>query len=452
MLQSALDPDKGSQLLEYNLDAFKNSIWENFLGSHVQISKLVEKDGSSKVTNQIVSKLGPVQLLLEHESLYNAWEQSRISVIKDYRGVNADQTMLTESWVCRPPNVLLFNLNRVDYDRTAQKLVKNHRRFEFDKTIYLDMFLNSNKAEALQHKQRLSTMKEDLKLLKDTYRKYSESNAKGTQLDLSISSCVQLLSQFNTDASQCLKQSVDVGGQEFVFQEPSQLDISSIGISKQELEITLKTLRKVKQEAEDQVTRMAQQIEKMEQTLKQPYICTKERPFFLHAIMIHDGVAEQGHYFTYVYDRVKKQWWKLNDHDASMELEEEVFKTAFGDNGTQRSACNIVYMSKHIADQIDKYKKPLYTEGHAELFKIQKKTKQEIQEKNYNFTISQQQFIVSQCVSRINTSFRARLGKLQEEWDALQGIEDMKLHSFYHYLKSIEFGGYAKWMTLNQVF
>jgi hypothetical protein len=59
-MQSALDPDKGTQLLEYNLDAFKNSIWENFLGSHVQMSKLVEKDGSSKVTNQIVSKLGPI--------------------------------------------------------------------------------------------------------------------------------------------------------------------------------------------------------------------------------------------------------------------------------------------------------------------------------------------------------------------------------------------------------
>lgn len=113
--------------------------------------------------------------------------------------------MLTESWVCRPPNVLLFNLNRVDYDRAAQQLVKNHRRFEFDKTIYLDMFLNSNKAKSTEHKQHLNKMKQDLKLLKDTYKKYSESNTQGTQLDLSISSCVQLLSQFNTDNSQCLK-------------------------------------------------------------------------------------------------------------------------------------------------------------------------------------------------------------------------------------------------------
>lgn len=34
-MQSVMDPDKVQQLYNYNLDAFKNSVWENFLGSHV---------------------------------------------------------------------------------------------------------------------------------------------------------------------------------------------------------------------------------------------------------------------------------------------------------------------------------------------------------------------------------------------------------------------------------
>lgn len=33
--QSVADPSRSSQLYNYNLDAFKNSIWENFIGSHV---------------------------------------------------------------------------------------------------------------------------------------------------------------------------------------------------------------------------------------------------------------------------------------------------------------------------------------------------------------------------------------------------------------------------------
>ena len=33
--QSLIDPDKSENLLNYGLDSFKNSIWENFLGSQV---------------------------------------------------------------------------------------------------------------------------------------------------------------------------------------------------------------------------------------------------------------------------------------------------------------------------------------------------------------------------------------------------------------------------------
>jgi hypothetical protein len=183
-----------------------------------------------------------------------------------------------------------------------------------------------------------------------------------------------------------------------------------------------------------------------------PYIITKERPFYLHAIMIHDGVAEQGHYFTYVYDRVKKIWWKLNDHNVSMELEEDVFETAFGDATTHKSACNMIYISKHIADQIDKYKKPLFTEQHASNFKIEMSLKRQIQEGNYTFSFEQQQYIVKQCAININNHFNHKINKLDEKQQSLMGIEEIKLHSFYHYLKLVGFKGFAKWMILNQCF
>jgi ubiquitin carboxyl-terminal hydrolase 25/28 len=77
-----------------------------------------------------------------------------------------------------------------------------------------------------------------------------------------------------------------------------------------------------------------------------------QRPFFLHAIIIHDGLAENGHYYTYVFDRIKKLWWKLNDHRVSIEKEEIVMKEAFGGDG-YKSACNLFYISKLIANQID---------------------------------------------------------------------------------------------------
>jgi len=47
-----------------------------------------------------------------------------------------------ETWICRPPNVMMFQLNRVNYDYNKQKLIKDNGKFHFDKTIYLDEFLN----------------------------------------------------------------------------------------------------------------------------------------------------------------------------------------------------------------------------------------------------------------------------------------------------------------------
>lgn len=50
--QSIMDPDDPKVLMNYDLDQFNNSIWENFLGSQIQISKIVEQDGSKKTVSQ----------------------------------------------------------------------------------------------------------------------------------------------------------------------------------------------------------------------------------------------------------------------------------------------------------------------------------------------------------------------------------------------------------------
>jgi ubiquitin carboxyl-terminal hydrolase 25/28 len=119
----------------------------------------------------------------------------------------------------------------------------------------------------------------------------------------------------------------------------------------------------------------------------------KERPYYLHGIMIHDGLAENGHYYTYLYDRNQKIWWKLDDHRISMESEDVVMKEALGGDG-YKSACNIFYMSKHIADQISNYKKPLYTAEHANSFEINPEIIRQIQQENYQFEVKNQAFVI----------------------------------------------------------
>lgn len=172
-----MDPNKGTQLMNYGIDEFKNSIWENFMGSQVQLSLTVNPDGKEEVTNQNVDKLGPIQLRVEEGNLYQAWENSRVSEIEGYKGEIEGQRKIVETWLCRPPNILLFQLNRVSYDKEKQKLVKDNSRFDFDSTIYLDLFLNQNKERSKAHRQELERLKQSLRSLKaalDTYKAKSD--------------------------------------------------------------------------------------------------------------------------------------------------------------------------------------------------------------------------------------------------------------------------------------
>ena len=69
--------------------------------------------------------------------------------------MNVSQTKtFRETWISEIPKVLLFTISRVNYDINQQKLVKNYKRFEFEKTIYVDRFLieNKNKDEELNQK------------------------------------------------------------------------------------------------------------------------------------------------------------------------------------------------------------------------------------------------------------------------------------------------------------
>ena len=53
-----------------------------------------------------------------------------------------------------------------------------------------------------------------------------------------------------------------------------------------------------------------------------------ERPYYLHGILIHDGLAENGHYYTFIFDRNQNVWFQLNDHKVTIVDEATVMQEA----------------------------------------------------------------------------------------------------------------------------
>jgi uncharacterized UBP type Zn finger protein len=71
------------------------------------------------------------------------------------------------------------------------------------------------------------------------------------------------------------------------------------------------------------------EIEKEILKLSQPVM---KNPYYLHAIMNHEGSSEFGHYYSFIFDRKAKQWYKFNDHKVTKVEEAEVLSESYGDN------------------------------------------------------------------------------------------------------------------------
>lgn len=78
----------------------------------------------------------------------------------------------------------------------------------------------------------------------------------------------------------------------------------------------------------------------------------KKMPYHLHSICVHDGNANSGHYYTFIYDRFNKKWRKFNDIRVTEVSEEEVFKESEGGHSWQ-TAYWVVYVQESIAQVLD---------------------------------------------------------------------------------------------------
>ena len=101
------------------MEDFTNSVHENFFGSHIIVTKLVDKDtGKERILSKHKQTMGPIMLEIENLNLMDAWEDASFNEVEDFKA-GLSETCVNENWIKDPPNVLIFNLNRVKYDTKA---------------------------------------------------------------------------------------------------------------------------------------------------------------------------------------------------------------------------------------------------------------------------------------------------------------------------------------------
>lgn len=108
----------------------------------------------------------------------------------------------------------------------------------------------------------------------------------------------------------------------------------------------LNLLGKYKQNLEERVRNYKQKIENIDKEIEKAYANINSTPYYLYSLLIHEGGADSGHYYSYTYDHQNNKWRKYNDINITEEAEEQVLKEAKGINMT--SAYYLVYSQKEV--------------------------------------------------------------------------------------------------------
>ncbi|CAD8083486.1 unnamed protein product [Paramecium primaurelia] len=225
-----------------------------------------------------------IPLDLKDGNLYDSFDSFVVNNIDDFKNdFNEIVQAVKYNWIQSPPQKLSFQIQRVTYCKQKNELIKQNDEFTFDEEIYLDRFLIENREKYLN----IRNQNKELKI-------------KQKKIQLSQ----QQLTKFN-DGKDLQDVIVDV----IQFLQMQNKLFNNLQLKKQSLQ---------------------KLIDELEIKIQSNYNDLKKHKYLLQSILIHDGQANSGHFYTYIKDFGFDKWFKFNDMNVNVETKQKVFQDAFG--------------------------------------------------------------------------------------------------------------------------
>ncbi|NWR03043.1 UBP28 hydrolase, partial [Paradoxornis webbianus] len=304
-----------------------------------------------------------------------------------------------ERWFTKLPPVLTFELSRFEFNQSLGQPEKIHTKLEFPQTMYMDRYLYCNKDVIQMKREEMKRLKEKMVTLQQKLERYMEygsgparfplpdmlqyvlefiatkpavavSSAQSSQTTLLHSQAkprvLDMLSQPNgiqerTDtrtedesffvANPSLQQNSSAELQPAV--SPAELSERPAPhvVSEEELNLVQTCLQRWRNEIEQDVQDLKESIARINLSIKQMYCdpLLQQVPYRLHAVLVHEGQANAGHYWAFIYDQPRKRWLKYNDILVTESSWEELERESFG--GLRNASA---YCLMYISDQVSR--------------------------------------------------------------------------------------------------
>ncbi|NWH48892.1 UBP28 hydrolase, partial [Fregata magnificens] len=303
-----------------------------------------------------------------------------------------------ERWFTKLPPVLTFELSRFEFNQSLGQPEKIHTKLEFPQTIYMDRYLYCSKELIQMKREEMKRLKEQVAILQqklERYMKYGSgparfplpdmlqyvlefiatkpavvvSSAQGSQTTLLQSQAEPRVLDMVSQPDGVLERKATRTEDAAFFlanpspQEKSNTPLQPSGspaevserpaphvVSKEELNLVRTCLQRWRNEIEQDVQDLKESITRINLSIEQMYCdpLLQQVPYHLHAVLVHEGQANAGHYWAYIYNQPRKSWLKYNDISVTESSWEELERDSFGGLKNASAYC-LMYISDKVS-------------------------------------------------------------------------------------------------------
>ncbi|NXV78687.1 UBP25 hydrolase, partial [Atlantisia rogersi] len=303
-----------------------------------------------------------------HECLEAAMIEGEIESLHSENSAKSGQ----EHWFTELPPVLTFELSRFEFNQALGRPEKIHNKLEFPPILYLDRYMHKNREITRIKRDEIKRLKEYLTVLQQRLERYLSYGSGPKRFPLV--DVLQYALEFASSKPVCTSPVDDLGASAPAIgtlpaqtspstveqQGPSSSDVPSTSpvqrsvihkpftqsrippdlpmhpaprhITEEELSVLEGCLHRWRTEVENDTRDLQESISRIHRTIELMYSdkTMVQVPYRLHAVLVHEGQANAGHYWAYIYDHHQSRWMKYNDISVTKSTWEELERDSFG--------------------------------------------------------------------------------------------------------------------------
>ncbi|XP_075398577.1 ubiquitin carboxyl-terminal hydrolase 25 isoform X1 [Tenrec ecaudatus] len=309
-----------------------------------------------------------------HECLEAAMIEGEIESLHSENSGKSGQ----EHWFTELPPVLTFELSRFEFNQALGRPEKIHNKLEFPQVLYLDRYMYRNREITRIKREEIKRLKDYLTVLQQRLERYLSYGSGPKRFPLV--DVLQYALEFASSKPVCTSPVDDIdarspptgstpsqtlpstteqqGASSSELPSTSPAAVSALSsrsvvhkpftqsrippdlpmhpaprhITEEEFSVLESCLHRWRTEIENDTRDLQEGISRIHRTIDLMYSDKSmiQIPYRLHAVLVHEGQANAGHYWAYIFDHHENRWMKYNDIAVTKSSWEELVRDSFG--------------------------------------------------------------------------------------------------------------------------